>query len=459
MDGTVRPDMLSDQTNDHTVSRRRRRARAGWRPRSRSAARASRRWWWRSAAPAPTSRGPPAPAPRRWSCCAPGASSRRCATPRSTSSGARSPRRRSPAPRPASRSRSATRRPTRAPSSARPRPPACRRTSSSAILEEHLATLPAVRVERGVEIVTRREPRDDGVTVRAAGGRTIRARYLVAADGIRSTVRAALGIARPAPATLAERLAVLLRGAAVGARGRAPPRHLLPRRRGRRRADAAAPTAGCSRSRDPRPSARRPDAPRSRAGRSRGVRTLEPRSSTSSRTTYAVELADALPRAQRVPDRRRRPPLTPRGATGMNTAIRDGYDLGWKLAWVLRGWAGEELLDSYEAERRPVAEHNAARSADPNGSIRGVAEELHVDLGGRIAHAWLPGETGRGVDARPARRRADALHRPGPGGRRGAARRPSPSAGSTPSPPARSGSSTARRCWCGPTGWPLLSPA
>ena len=79
----------------------------------------------------------------------------------------------------------------------------------------------------------------------------------------------------------------------------------------------------------------------------------------------------------------------------MNTAIRDGYDLGWKLAWVLRGWAGEELLDSYEAERRPVAEHNGARGTDPNGSIRGVTEELHVDLGGRIAHAWLPGETGR----------------------------------------------------------------
>ena len=44
---------------------------------------------------------------------------------------------------------------------------------------------------------------------------------------------------------------------------------------------------------------------------------------------------------------------TPRGGTGMNTAIHDGHDLGWKLAWVLRGWAGPELLDSYESERRP----------------------------------------------------------------------------------------------------------
>ena len=60
--------------------------------------------------------------------------------------------------------------------------------------------------------------------------------------------------------------------------------------------------------------------------------------------------------------------VTPRGGTGMNTAIRGGHDLGWKLGWVLRGWAGPELLDTYEAERRPVAAHNVARSADPDGS-------------------------------------------------------------------------------------------
>ena len=111
--------------------------------------------------------------------------------------------------------------------------------------------------------------------------------------------------------------------------------------------------------------------------------------------TYAVGLAERFRdgSAFLVGDAAHR--LTPRGATGMNTAIRDGYDLGWKLAWVLRGWAGEELLDSYEAERRPVAEHNGARATDPNGSIRGVADELRVDLGGRIAHVWVPGESGR----------------------------------------------------------------
>ena len=54
----------------------------------------------------------------------------------------------------------------------------------------------------------------------------------------------------------------------------------------------------------------------------------------------------------------------------MNTAIHDGHDIGWKLGWVLNGWADPSLLESYERERRPVAAHNVARSADPNGSTR-----------------------------------------------------------------------------------------
>jgi hypothetical protein len=87
--------------------------------------------------------------------------------------------------------------------------------------------------------------------------------------------------------------------------------------------------------------------------------------------------------------------VTPRGGTGLNVAFQDGCDLGWKLAWVIDGWAAEPMLDTYEAERRPVAEHNAERSADPNGSERAVEDELRTDLGGRIAHLWLPGESGR----------------------------------------------------------------
>src|ERR1700743_852604 len=45
---------------------------------------------------------------------------------------------------------------------------------------------------------------------------------------------------------------------------------------------------------------------------------------------------------------------SPAGGQGMNTGIQDAYNLGWKLAAVLRG-APPGLLDSYQAERRPGA--------------------------------------------------------------------------------------------------------
>ncbi len=50
--------------------------------------------------------------------------------------------------------------------------------------------------------------------------------------------------------------------------------------------------------------------------------------------------------------------FTPTGGMGYNTAIEDAVNIGWKLAAVLKGQAPEVLLDSYEAERRPVALRN-----------------------------------------------------------------------------------------------------
>lgn len=48
------------------------------------------------------------------------------------------------------------------------------------------------------------------------------------------------------------------------------------------------------------------------------------------------------------------------GGHGMNTGIGDAVDLGWKLDAVKSGWAGTDLLDSYVAERRAVAQRNVA---------------------------------------------------------------------------------------------------
>ncbi|MEU8523517.1 FAD-dependent monooxygenase [Streptomyces sp. NPDC048577] len=55
--------------------------------------------------------------------------------------------------------------------------------------------------------------------------------------------------------------------------------------------------------------------------------------------------------------------MSPTGAFGSNTGIQDAHNLAWKLAAVLGGWAGPGLLRSYDAERRPVAEATSARAS------------------------------------------------------------------------------------------------
>ena len=54
----------------------------------------------------------------------------------------------------------------------------------------------------------------------------------------------------------------------------------------------------------------------------------------------------------------------PTGGLGLTSAIHDAHNLCWKLALVLAGHAAPALLDTYEAERRPVDEHNCQRSLE-----------------------------------------------------------------------------------------------
>ena len=68
----------------------------------------------------------------------------------------------------------------------------------------------------------------------------------------------------------------------------------------------------------------------------------------------------------------------PTGGTGMNTAIHAAHNLAWKLAAVLRGTAGDALLDTYEPERRPSGERNVLRSLGKLQGVSGVASDLGV---------------------------------------------------------------------------------
>jgi len=83
--------------------------------------------------------------------------------------------------------------------------------------------------------------------------------------------------------------------------------------------------------------------------------------------------------------------MPPYGGFGGNTGIQDAHNLAWKLAMVLQGTAGERLLDSYEPERRPVAQFTVEQ-AYTRYALRGATNlapagfspfvpDVNIDLG------------------------------------------------------------------------------
>lgn len=56
--------------------------------------------------------------------------------------------------------------------------------------------------------------------------------------------------------------------------------------------------------------------------------------------------------------------ITPMWALGLNTGALDASNLPWRLAWFLRGWADETILDGYEREQRPLAIHGSGEMAE-----------------------------------------------------------------------------------------------
>jgi putative polyketide hydroxylase len=267
------------------------------------------------------------------------------------------------------------------------------------VLRRHVASLPAVRVALGAQVVDVADGPDDvRATLRDPAGRqrAVRARHVVAADGAHSQVRRLLGV------EMRERHGAL---GGVQVVFRAPLWHLLGRLRYALYyvTTPSAPGLFLPAGREDRwvygPDVERPsdltEAQIARMIRRGAGVDIEPQIERVGSFHSPAQLADRfrVGRTFLAGDAAHR--VTPRGGTGMNTALQSGYDVGWKLAWVLQGWAAPELLDTYEAERRLVAEHNLIRSTDPNGSRRPVVGELSVDLGGRLAHAWLPPTSGR----------------------------------------------------------------
>jgi 2-polyprenyl-6-methoxyphenol hydroxylase-like FAD-dependent oxidoreductase len=223
------------------------------------------------------------------------------------------------------------------------------------LLEEHAVHLGA-QVRRGCAVAGF-EQDDEGVTVELADGEQLRSRYLVGCDGGRSTVRKLLGVGFPGEPSRTETLMGEMEVgvpqeeiAAKVAEIRKTHQRFWLRPFGKGAYSVVVPAAGVG--------AEPPTLEDFKqqlcaiAGTDFGVHS--PR--WLSRFGDATRLAERY-RAGRVllaGDAAHIHP--PTGGQGLNLGLQDAFNLGWKLAAQIRGWAPETLLDTYQAERHPVAE-------------------------------------------------------------------------------------------------------
>lgn len=70
--------------------------------------------------------------------------------------------------------------------------------------------------------------------------------------------------------------------------------------------------------------------------------------------------------------------MPPTGGFGLNTGVQDSHNLAWKLAAVLNGWAGAGLLDTYEAERRPYGQFVTMQCLESALSMGRSARNINV---------------------------------------------------------------------------------
>lgn len=225
------------------------------------------------------------------------------------------------------------------------------------ILVEHAVASGAV-LRRGCEAVGLAQD-DDGVSVTLADGTQVRARYVVGCDGGRSTVRKLMGVGFPGEPS---RVDTLIGEMQVGVTPEQVTAVVAEVRKMQLRFGAGPLGDGLYRVMVP------------------AAEVVEDRSATPTldefrqqlRATAGTDLGVHSPRwlsrfgdGTRLADRYRtgrvllagdaahvHPPV---GGQGLNLGVQDAFNLGWKLAASINGWAPDGLLDSYEAERRPVA--------------------------------------------------------------------------------------------------------
>jgi rifampicin monooxygenase len=224
------------------------------------------------------------------------------------------------------------------------------------LLEAHAIELGA-EVRRG-SAVAGFEQDDEGVTVELSDGERLRSQYLVGCDGARSTVRKVLGVPFPGEPSRTETLMGEMEvgvpqeeiAATVAAVAEThQPFWLRPFGGGVY--SVVVPSPGVTDRAESPTLEDFKEQLRAIAGTDFGVHS--PR--WMSRFGDATRLAERyrVGRVLLAGDAAHIHP--PAGGQGLNLGVQDAFNLGWKLAAQVRGWAPGTLLDTYEAERHPVA--------------------------------------------------------------------------------------------------------
>ncbi|MVA75130.1 rifampin monooxygenase [Auraticoccus sp. F435] len=252
------------------------------------------------------------------------------------------------------------------------------------LLVEHAVEV-GTEIRRGCALVGLNQD-EDAVTAELADGSQVRARYLVGCDGGRSTVRRLLGVGFPGEPSRVDTLlgemevtATAEEVAAVVAEVRRTEKRfgLGPVGGGVYR--VVVPAAGVARDRSVPPT----------------LEEFREQLQTTAGTDFGVHSPRWLSRfgdATRLVERYRvgrvllagdaahvHPPV---GGQGLNLGLQDAFNLGWKLAAEVAGWAPTDLLDSYCAERHPVA-------ADVLDSTRAQMELLSTEPGAQAVRRLL----------------------------------------------------------------------
>ncbi len=276
------------------------------------------------------------------------------------------------------------------------------------VMREHAASLPGVEIRFNTEL-TGIEQTSTGVEVRlkaieGGAASTVRADYVVGADGSRSTVREAIGAKMNGKYGLSRNYNVVFKAPGMAQAHRHGPAIMYWQVNAEVPSLVGPMDAGDRWFFMP-------------TGVAEGFK-FQPseapaliRKATGIDIPYEVLSSDEWAASKLLADKYRdrrvflagdachlHPPF---GGYGMNMGVADGVDLGWKLAAVLQGWGGAALLDSYERERRPVHQFVLDEAALNHSTLSnqlvqaGIEDDTHegsrlrADVGARVAAAKI----------------------------------------------------------------------